>query len=223
MAFIGHDLRNLTNDLSLALANARAHIGKPEFQRDLLLSMEDSVAGMRRLLDRLRRPQKDPPAATVIDLTRVIGDSMGSRRSGGQGPAFRVLIEPDPLPVVGDPDRVLAVSGHLVRNAVEATGPEGRITVRLRRDGDQSLLEVADDGPGMSREFVRERLLHPFTSTESRGLGLGLYQCRKLAEELGGQLEIESEPGSGTVARLRLPLAEGESPERKAEARRVGG
>jgi len=51
LAFMAHDLRNLANELSLTLANARSHIQNPEFQKDLLLSMEESVAGMQRLLD----------------------------------------------------------------------------------------------------------------------------------------------------------------------------
>ena len=61
----------------------------------------------------------------------------------------------------------------------------------------------------MSQEMIRERLLHPFRSTKPSGFGLGLYECRELARELGGELSIDSAPGRGTVARLRLPLAEG--------------
>ena len=62
----------------------------------------------------------------------------------------------------------------------------------------------------MSQEFLRDRLLRPFGSTKPDGFGLGLYECRELARELGGELAIESKPGEGTVARVRLPLASGE-------------
>ncbi len=101
------------------------------------------------------------------------------------------------------------MSGHLVQNAVDAAGPEGHVAVRLHRDGETAVFEVEDDGPGMSREMIRERLSHPFGSTKAGGFGLGLFECRELARELGGELTIDSAPGRGTVARLRLPLAMG--------------
>jgi putative PEP-CTERM system histidine kinase len=205
VAFIAHDLRNVANELSLTLSNARTHIQKPEFQRDLLLSMEESVARMQRMLDRLRSGAREAGRSESVDLSRLLGDSLRSRFADDAG----VRLELDggaPLPVAGPPDRMVAMGGHLIRNAVEAVGPDGHVTVRLRRDGDSALFEVEDDGPGMSPELLRERLYHPFASTKPGGFGIGLYECRELARELGGQLELDSEPGRGTVARLRLPL-----------------
>ncbi len=99
------------------------------------------------------------------------------------------------------------MSGHLVQNAIDAAGADGHVTVTLRRAGDHALLEVKDDGPGMAPELLRERLRHPFQSSKPGGLGLGLFECRELAQELGGELAVESAPGRGTAARLRLPLA----------------
>lgn len=207
VAFIAHDLRNVANELSLTLSNARNHIQKPEFQRDLLLSMEESVARMQRMLDRLRAGARGSEKPERVDLTRLLGDSLRSRF--GEEACVRLELAGDgPLRVAAQPDRVIAMSGHLIRNAVEAAGPEGRVTVRLRRDGGASLFEVEDDGPGMEPALLRERLYHPFASTKASGFGIGLYECRELAGQLGGQLAIESEPGRGTVARLWLPLVD---------------
>jgi putative PEP-CTERM system histidine kinase len=204
-SFIAHDLRNLANELSLTLANTRKHIQNPEFQRDLLLNMEESVEGMRRLLDRLR-PGNRPSASAPTDFARVIGHSL--RGLVSSQPTVRLDLDPDTsLPVAGDQDLVTAMSGHLIRNAVEAAGSEGHVILRLRRDGGEAIFEVVDDGPGMTAEFVSERMHHPFGSSNHGGLGIGLYECRELARELGGRLEIDSEPGNGTTARLRLPLA----------------
>jgi putative PEP-CTERM system histidine kinase len=206
LAFMAHDLRNLANELSLTLSNARKHIHKPEFQRDMLLSMEESVGAMQRLLDRLRaRAPVDRPLA-LVDLTRLLGGWL--RRHFSDTPTVQLYLDnATPLPIVGDGDRVVAISGHLIQNAIDAAGPEGHVTLRLHRDGNMSLLEVADDGCGMSPAFVRERLLRPFGSSKSDGMGLGLYECGQIARELGGDLAIDSEPGRGTVVRLRLPLA----------------
>jgi len=111
------------------------------------------------------------------------------------------------LPIAADPERLAAMSGHLVQNALDAAGAGGHVLVSLRRSGDHALLEVKDDGPGMAPELLRERLRHPFQSSKPDGFGLGLFQCHELAQELGGNLSIESAPGRGTAARLRLPLA----------------
>jgi putative PEP-CTERM system histidine kinase len=211
-AFLAHDLRNLTHELTLALANARKHIARPEFQRDLLLSMEESVAGMQRLLDKLAERKPVPPATPVADLRALVVRSLAGRAQAA--PSVRLDLDAEgPLVVACDPDRLASMSGHLLRNAAEAAGPRGHVTVRVRRVGGASLFEVEDDGPGMSAEFLRERLEHPFGSTKPGGFGLGLYECRSLAREVGGELVVESEPGRGTVARLRLPLAHGQDSE----------
>ncbi|MCZ6783325.1 MAG: PEP-CTERM system histidine kinase PrsK [Proteobacteria bacterium] len=206
LAFIAHDLRNLANELTLTLANARKHIENPEFQRDLLLSMEDSVAGMRRLLDKLAERKREPAAVPATDFAALVRNTLRGRE--GSAPPVRLDLDGEAaLCVACDPDRLVSMSGHLLQNAIEAAGADGHVTVRLHRDGNASVFEVEDDGPGMTAEFVRERLRHPFRSSKSGGYGLGLYECRVLARQSGGELAIESAPGRGTVARLRLPLA----------------
>jgi putative PEP-CTERM system histidine kinase len=203
VAFIAHDLRNLANELGLTLANARKHIENPEFQRDLLLNMQESVAGMQRLLDRLHGKEPDPHSVRPVDLTALIGRTVAGYAAAETAIRLEAMHE-GPLLVHGDADRLLAISGHLIRNAVEAAGPRGHVTVGLRSAGERALIEIRDDGPGMPPELVRQRLLHPFQSTKRTGLGIGLYQCGQLARELGGHLEIDSEPGAGTTARFTV-------------------
>jgi putative PEP-CTERM system histidine kinase len=205
MAYIAHDLRNLANELELTLANARTHLQNPEFQRDLLLSMEDSVAGIQRLLDKLRGRSGERDDA-ISEFAALVAGSL--RRRGGGKPA--VTFDHDtaaPIHVACDADRLVSMSGHLIQNAIDAVGEDGHVTVRLRREADWAIFEVQDDGPGMTEEFLRGRLLHPFRSSKRKGFGLGLYECRQLARALGGDLSIDSAPGRGTTARLSLPLA----------------
>lgn len=212
LAFMAHDLRNLANELTLTLANAREHIQNPEFQKDLLLSMEDSVAGMQRLLDKLSARQAVDPKPGATDFGQIVESSLARRAKSAA--TVRLEVEGDGHMVACDPDQLIAMSGHLLQNAIEAAGPAGRITVRLRREGDTSVLEVDDDGPGMTPEFVHEHLHHPFRSTKPGGFGLGLYECRELARKAGGDLAIDSAPGRGTTARLRLPIARPDAPDR---------
>lgn len=217
VAFIAHDLRNLANELGLTLANARKHIENPEFRRDLLLNMQDTVAGMQRLLDRLHGKEPGSVAGAPVDLVELVRGTVAGYAAG----ETQVCLEQEPeapLLIQADGDQLLAISGHLIRNAVEAAGPQGHVTVGMRAVGDRALLEIRDDGPGMPSELARQRLLHPFHSSKRTGLGIGLYQCGQLARELGGQLAIDTAPGRGTSARLELPLAGGARDSTRAEA-----
>jgi len=98
------------------------------------------------------------------------------------------------------------VLGHLIQNAIEATPRDGKVGVRLARDGDNVLVEVADSGIGMSEEFVRERLFKPFDSTKSAGMGIGAFESREYIQQLGGTLQVRSTPEQGTTFTVSLPL-----------------
>lgn len=101
---------------------------------------------------------------------------------------------------------------NLVKNALEATPGEGRVTLAVRRDGDALTVDVSDQGPGMPAQ-VLTRVGEPFFTTKEpgRGMGLGVFLARTLAEQLGGRLSFESREGAGTVAHFSVPRSEGET------------
>jgi signal transduction histidine kinase len=198
----------LANELTLILANARRHLTNPEFQRDLLLSMEDSVRSMQRLLDKVAQRRKDEPASKPVDFEALVKNALRARGTGATRLEY-ARRGAEPLPITCDGERLASMSGHLIQNAIEAAGASGHVTVRLGRNGDDVVLEVEDDGPGMAPDVLRDRLRHPFQSSKPGGFGLGLFECRQLSQELGGELVVTSAVGRGTLARLRLPLAKG--------------
>lgn len=107
-------------------------------------------------------------------------------------------------PIYGSPTSIAQAITNLVKNAAEAMGnQEGRITVSTRMHGDHVLLEVEDDGPGFDAD-VRARACEAFFTTKQAGRGLGLALVRQIALVHGAQLEIDSEPGRGSVVRLRF-------------------
>jgi C4-dicarboxylate-specific signal transduction histidine kinase len=102
---------------------------------------------------------------------------------------------------------------NLVANAAEAFSRphphENRVKIRVRRAGSHVLLDVTDNGPGVSAE-VRDRLFEPFVTTKGKGsgAGLGLAVSRRLVRHAGGELELVSSGESGTTFRCVLPVAE---------------
>jgi signal transduction histidine kinase len=96
----------------------------------------------------------------------------------------------------------------LLSNAAEATQPGGCIRLHSRRDGAAALIEVGDDGVGIERERLPQ-VTKPFHTSKPGDLGMGLALAQRVAQRLGGSLDIDSAPGAGTRVRLRLPVQPG--------------
>jgi signal transduction histidine kinase len=114
---------------------------------------------------------------------------------------------PEGLPrAAGDVRAMNQVFLNLLKNAAESFGGrDGSIWVAVRAEGDEVIVAIRDDGPGMTPE-VRQRLFEPFyTTKEGTGTGLGLSICKRIVEDHGGRLEIETAPGEGTTVSLHLP------------------
>ncbi len=108
---------------------------------------------------------------------------------------------------------------HLVRNAIEATPPRGKIRVRTGLDKNYALLVIQDTGRGMSPEAV-DKVFIPFYTTKIGGTGLGMVFVRQIVDEHRGTISLESQVGRGTTVTIRLPHrfaeAEGVSEEKGA-------
>ncbi len=100
---------------------------------------------------------------------------------------------------------------NLVLNAIQAMPTGGRLSVTTSRRDDGLALEIADTGVGMSAE-QEANIFEPFYTTKSQGLGLGMSYARKVVEQHGGEIKVESRPGAGTRLRVRLPVANGDEP-----------
>ena len=99
---------------------------------------------------------------------------------------------------------------NLVQNAHHALPSGGRVVARLRRDGNDAVIEISDNGIGIAPEFAA-RVFDPFFSRRADGIagtGLGLTIVRTIVNRLKGEIDFESEPGKGTCFRIRLPLVE---------------
>ena len=202
-AFVVHDLKNIIAQLSLMLKNAERHRDNPEFQQDMLATVEHSVERMRQLMMQLREGATPIDSPRGIDLGGVIRRIQAAK--AGQGRHLEIDLI-DKVVAKGHEDRVERVIGHIVQNALDATENGGRVWVRLERQGVHAMFEVGDTGSGMSPEFLRERLFKPFQTTKPAGMGIGAYESFQYVHELGGKISVDSAINVGTQVSLLLPL-----------------
>jgi putative PEP-CTERM system histidine kinase len=202
-AFVVHDLKNIVTQLSLMMKNAKRLHDNPEFQQDMLITVESSLEKMRRLMLQLREGEKPPGGLLGVDLQPIVARI--AQAAEGRGRTLE-LQQVDRVATRGHDERIERVLGHVVQNAFDATPPGGRVWLSLTRSSGQARVTVGDTGAGMSREFIDTRLFKPFNTTKSAGMGIGAYESFQYVRELGGEILVDSEPGSGTVITLVLPL-----------------
>jgi len=202
-AFVIHDIKNLVSQLSLIVSNAKRYIEDPDFQRDMLQTVEDAVARMNHLLSQLRADAV-PRAPGLIAPDAIVGVVAAEFADGPV--VVETRTDADHCLVAIDSDRFQSALTHLVQNAIEASRPSDFVIVATRRHDGQLIVDITDRGPGMDPAFIRDDLFLPFRSTKSGGYGIGAFQTRELIRAAGGDLEVISEKGVGTTMRVLLPL-----------------
>jgi putative PEP-CTERM system histidine kinase len=204
-AFVVHDLKNIVTQLSLMLKNAQRHSNNPEFQQDMLMTVENSLDRMRQLMLQLREGATPPGTAVGVDLCDII--ERISAVASGRGRLLEVDLV-DRIGTRGHAERLERIIGHVVQNAFDATGAAGKVWLKLDRQAGQARIEVGDTGLGMTQEFIRDRLFKPFQTTKQAGMGIGAYESFHYVQELGGKIEVDSALNRGTKVTILLPLFE---------------
>ena len=203
-AFVVHDLKNLVAQLSLMLSNAEKHKNNPEFQEDMLSTVQNSVDRMNRLLSQLRSGGTlMVKEVALFSLLRSVLETKAALK-----PRPMLKVEDERLHVRADADKLTRVIGHIVQNACEATHYDGRVDVRLYAHDKFAVVDVEDSGKGMDKDFIRDRLFRPFDSTKNSGMGIGAYECQEYICELGGRIEVKSIPDKGTLFVIFIPLSD---------------
>ena len=205
-AFVVHDLKNIVTQLSLMMKNAKRLHANPEFQQDMLMTVENSLERMRQLMVQLREGTTPAGTAFGVDLGGVVRRIESVAKSRGRHLEIRAA---GAVVARGHEERLERIIGHLVQNALDATDPSGKVWIYLDKLGGQASIEVGDTGHGMTPEFVRDRLFRPFQSTKPSGMGIGAYESFQYVQELGGKISVTSEPDKGTRVTLLVPLFEG--------------
>jgi putative PEP-CTERM system histidine kinase len=204
--FLLHDLKNFASTLSLIAKNAGRHQNNPDFQRDAFQSIFDTAEKMKRLCNNLRLFSSNLSAnKKEHDLNQIVHAAAGSINSGFSNHLHLDLADLPPICV--DSDELVRVIQNLLINAQQAISAAGSIKVKTSHTDGVVELTVADDGIGMTKEFLEKELFLPFHTTKSDGLGIGLFQCKKIIEAHGGNISITSEQGKETIVHISFPVS----------------
>lgn len=203
--FMVHDLKNLVSQLSLLLTNAEKHRENPEFQKDMIETIDNSVQKMKYLLQKLSRGVSAEQHAK-IDLVELLRETVDSKSPYEPKPMLEIIQRS--VFVNANQERLERVIGHVIQNAIDATPRNGDVKISLRSDGSFAVVTVSDTGSGMSEDFIKTKLFAPFVSTKPAGMGIGVFETREYVEQLGGRLKIDSQINVGTTFEIFVPIAE---------------
>ena len=206
-ASVAHEINNPLATISGCAAAVRdrmkRHPDAPAEAVEYLQVIEDESRRCGGILAGLRDLARDgPPAmasADVVAIARSVVALLGVDRSA-KPVVFDVTAE-EPVEAICDPDKLKQLLLNLLINARDASEPGGRVTVTVARLGaDRARIEVADHGAGIEARDL-ERIFEPFHTDKTRGLGIGLFLCERIASLHGGTIRASS-GGRGKGARF---------------------
>jgi signal transduction histidine kinase len=202
-----HDLKNQILSLSLLVNNMERKFDREGFKEDAMRTLSESVNNLQNLVAKLSDPRTPTKRFRERSNLSHLVERVVQRTAAQASGKFDVSSDLTPdIFIFVDGKAVERVVENLVINALEAMPDGGSLRVATWRENGSAFVAVADSGKGMTEEFMRERLFHPFATTKKKGIGLGLYSCRDIIEQHGGRIDVASRVNVGTEFKVILPL-----------------
>ena len=208
-AFCLHDIKNLAARLSLVMQNSGDFGHDPAFQQSALRTVGTTVEKMMALIAKLSQGSESSLTTEQdeweeVDLGSLLSDTLESLNGGLRVSIGRI---DEGFSIVRiKRDQIQQVLLNVLLNAQQACGADGHIDIRTTNGDGMAVITVSDNGAGIQPSVLRT-LFHPFQTTKKEGLGVGLYECKRIVESHRGTMCIESQVGQGTVVRITLPIA----------------
>ena len=213
---MAHELNQPLTAVANYLEAARDMLDDPSpdnlamVQEAMAAAAEQSIrAGqiVRRLRDYVSRGELD---LRPFPLKEIIDDAVTIAKVGIDGPLARVVLrldDPD-VKVMADRLQLRQVFANLVRNAIEALAEteNPQVWIHGRQAGEEIIVEVRDNGPGLSEDLLHSPF-EAFQTTKATGMGLGLSICQTIVEAHGSSIQVASEPGTGACFTFTLRIA----------------
>lgn len=209
-AALAHEIRNPLGSISGSVELLRLAPTLTEDEKRLCEIIQREAARLNDLVSDMMdvaKPRK--PDIQVVNLSRLVAEVVELSGTSGRG-VSDVSVEcraaPDVM-VRADPAQLRQLVWNLVRNAVQASSAGGAVRCIVAEEAAAVVLSVEDDGVGMDTE-AREQIFDAFFTTRSHGTGIGLAVVRRIADEHGFSLSVESERGQGATFTVRMTRAE---------------
>jgi signal transduction histidine kinase len=223
-AGLAHEIRNPLGSIAASIELLRTGGTLSSEDRELCAIVERETARLNDLVsDMLDLSRPRAPSKALVDLAMTATDVVVLAGTSGRGADVRVRYEgPSSSMVFADAAQMRQVVWNLVRNAIQASSAGDEVLVRLLSSDGERVVEVIDHGQGLSPE-ARERLFDAFFTTRSKGMGIGLAVVKRILDDHGFGIEVESIAEEGTVFRVRIPVDEAaiEALAREAEGARL--
>ncbi len=213
-----HELRIpltiLRGEIEVALLRRR----RPKEYEEVLRQQLEIIERMQRIVDGLLTLARADAgllelAREEVDLSLLLEEAGQQHLTLYASKDVRLDMDiEDGLTVIGDHDRLSRVVFNLLNNAYKHAPRHSRVHFSARAEGDEAVIRVADEGPGIAPEHIPHVFDRFYRADEARdrgagGAGLGLAICKRIIEAHDGRIEVESTPGAGATFTVRLPLA----------------
>ena len=207
-AGIAHEIRNPLASISgsVQVLSKELSVGSTERRlMEIIVSESNRLSGVLEEFLRFVRPQERRVAN--FDVANTISEVMEIfRLSDEVSDAHTIELDvfPASTTLSGDPDQIRQIVYNVAKNAVRAMDAGGYLRISGREQQDWYVIRFADTGRGMSPDELA-RLFTPFSTAFDGGTGLGMAIVRRIVEDHGGTIDVESRPGEGTVVTIHLP------------------
>lgn len=208
-AGIAHEVMNPLSSIASTTAFLEASVADPVVQRKTK-QVKTHVDRITRIVRGIADLARSPSPGVPVPLDHVLDEAIARAREERPGPRVEIATSlPRPVPEIrGAEEPLVQVFHNLIKNALDAVAPTGRVDVRARLEDRSVVVDVEDDGPGVPVE-LREKVFLPFFTTKEpgAGAGLGLAIAASIVRRHGGTIEIDGGKGAGARFVVRLPAA----------------
>ncbi len=206
-AYVSHEIKNPLMVIGGLAGQVERRLTDPA-HREKLRVIQEEVKRLESFLGDLRdflRPVH--PLKRRVNLNEIIREvqALMSPAAEDKGVNLEERLDSHLPSIEADPTQLNQVLLNLLKNAMEATGPDGRIILASGSKKGQLWFSIRDTGKGMTLE-VRNKIFHPFFTTKEKGTGLGLAVVHKIITDHGGTIDLETAPEAGSIFIVRLPL-----------------
>ena len=216
---IAHEIKNPLTPIQLSAERLQRRFGdRIEDETGIFSSLTSTivrqVGDLRRIVDEFSSFARMPkPVFREESVREIARQALFLQEVGNPEVRYRMDARDELPPLLCDRRQFSQALTNLMKNAAEALAesgtPDGEVVLSIGCEGDDLLVDVCDNGPGMPAD-LKARVTEPYVTTRARGTGLGLAIVQKIVEDHGGSLQLFDRPGGGTCVRMTFDVMRGE-------------